>query len=773
MKINLFHSLLWRLLFPVILFGLLLSLVLNFFLIPPLLSSIEARTDRTISHTAALAISACDERFRDMLDLRLEENEEMNQASQKEAIEEIKEIATLFPFIKMFIIDSRGTILGSSFVLPPNANDNLLQQLEKSERTGEISTTSLFGRRVYLKHQYFPFWRWNIVSFMPENDYFKPLLMAKRIVHYSNFGTLAAVVTSFFVLFLLRINRPLQRIISTTREIQKGNLDKVNLQGNDEIVRVASSFDNMVDTLREDRLKINRILKELGESEEKYRILSENSLTLVMVVNNEAFQYINRATATFFELPYESLMAKRLSSLFNDGQARKLRQCLTALTGEDSAREHVELQYQAPSGQKKWLEMLATVIPYQGTPSILCHCLDITARKQMEKDREALRLKAARGEKMEMLGTLAGGVAHDLNNILGGVVSYPELLLQGLDPNDRLYAPLQTIHQSGVKAAAIVQDLLTLTRRGVIVTQIINLKTVIEDYLASPEHKKLLSCHPNLTIQCQIDEKLFNIQGSYHHLSKTIMNMVLNAAEAIPQEGGNILITVNNQYIDSPMAGYEEVVEGEYVVVTVSDDGTGISAEDLNKIFEPFYTKKVMGRSGTGLGMSVVWGTIKDHKGYIEVTSKKDRGAVFTLYFPASRDELTLEEPTTLPRLHMGHGEKILVVDDIEEQLIVASSILQRLGYTVETAASGERAVELVTETNYHIVVLDMIMDPGMDGLTTYAKILDTNPSQKAIIASGFSETWRVRRALELGAGSYIKKPYTIEALAAAIQKEL
>jgi PAS domain S-box-containing protein len=618
MKINLFNSLLWRLLFPVILFGLLLSLMLNFFLIPPLLSTIEARTDKTISHTAALAISACDERFRDMLDLRLEENEEMNQASQREAIEEIIEIPTLFPYTKMLIIDSSGTIRGRSFALPPNGNDNLLQQLEKSEKIGEISTTSLFGRKVYLKHEYFPFWRWHIVSFMPEDGYLKPLLMAKRIVHYSNFGTLAAVVTSFFLVFLLRINRPLQRIISTTQEIQKGNLDKVNLHGNDEIVRVASSFDNMVDTLRKDRLEINRILKEPGESEEKYRILSENSLTLVMVANNEAFQYINRATATFFEMSYESLMAKNLSSLFNDEQARILRQCITALTGGDSAREHVELQYRAPSGREKWLEMLATVIPYQSAPSILCHCLDITARKHMEKDQEALRLKATRGERMEMLGTLAGGVAHDLNNILGGVVSYPELLLQGLDPNDRLYAPLQAIHQSGIKAAAIVQDLLTLTRRGVIVTHIINLKTVIEDYLTSPEHKKLLSYYPHLTIRCEIDEKLLNIQGSSHHLSKTIMNMVLNAAEAIPQEGGNLLITVKNQYIDSPMTGYEEVIEGEYVVVAISDDGKGISAEDLNKIFEPFYTKKVMGRSGTGLGMSVVWGTVKDHKGYIE-----------------------------------------------------------------------------------------------------------------------------------------------------------
>ncbi|MFN2354171.1 MAG: ATP-binding protein [Desulfopila sp.] len=697
----------------------------------------------------------------------------MNQASQKEAIEEIKEIAALFPYIRMFIVDDSGTIRGSSFALPSNRSDNLLQQLEKRERRSEIATTYLFDRKVYLKHAYFPFWRWHIVSFIPEDDYFKPLLMAKRIVHYGNFGTLAAMVASFFLLFLLRINRPLQRIISTTREIQKGNFDKVNLQGNDEIVRVASSFDSMVDKLKEERQEINRILKELGESEDKYRILSENSLTLVMVVTSDAFQYINGATAAFFEMPYESLMAKSIYSLFSDGQDQILRQRITALTKEESVREHVELRYHAPSGQEKWLEMLATVIPYQGTPAILCHCLDITQRKHMEENQEALRVKAARGEKMEMLGTLAGGVAHDLNNILSGIVSYPELLLQGLEPNDSLYAPLQTINQSGVKAAAIVQDLLTLTRRGVIVTHIISLKTVIEDYLASPEHQKLLSHHPNLSIQCHIDEKLLNIQGSGHHLSKTIMNMVFNAAEAIPEEGGNIWITVKNQYIDSPMTGYEEVVEGEYVVVTVSDDGKGISEQDLNKIFEPFYTKKVMGRSGTGLGMSVVWGTVKDHKGYIEVTSEKDEGAVFTLYFPASRDELNQEEPTTLPTLRKGRGEKILVVDDVEEQLIIATSILQRLGYTVETAASGEQAIEMVEGAAYHVIILDMIMDPGMDGLTTYGKILDINPSQKAIIASGFSETWRVRRTMELGAGSYIKKPYTIETLAAAIQKEL
>jgi CheY-like chemotaxis protein len=220
------------------------------------------------------------------------------------------------------------------------------------------------------------------------------------------------------------------------------------------------------------------------------------------------------------------------------------------------------------------------------------------------------------------------------------------------------------------------------------------------------------------------------------------------------------------------MKGYDEVREGDYVVLAVSDNGVGIADEDLKKIFEPFYTKKIMGRSGTGLGMAVVWGTVKDHNGYIDVESTEGKGSKFALYFPITRKEADKEESTSIEE-YTGDGEKILVVDDVLQQREIASVLLKKLGYSVDVVSSGEEAVEYMKKNSADLLILDMIMDPGIDGLDTYKKILDLHPKQKAIIASGFSETDRVKAAQTLGAGQYVKKPYTLEKIGLAVKAEL
>jgi signal transduction histidine kinase len=232
---------------------------------------------------------------------------------------------------------------------------------------------------------------------------------------------------------------------------------------------------------------------------------------------------------------------------------------------------------------------------------------EIVDRKRAEKDQRRLEVQLRKSQKMEAIGTLAGGVAHDLNNILSGIVSYPELLLMDIPKKSPLRQPLLTIQESGQKAAAIVQDLLTLARRGVSITEVMNLNQSIEKYLNSPENQKILQYHPGVKVEVDLQAKLFNILGSPVHLSKTIMNLVSNAAEAMPSSGV-IHISTENRYIDHPLKGYDTVEEGDYVKLTVSDNGVGISPEDIDRIFEPFYTKKTMGRSGTGLGMAVVWG---------------------------------------------------------------------------------------------------------------------------------------------------------------------
>ncbi len=397
---------------------------------------------------------------------------------------------------------------------------------------------------------------------------------------------------------------------------------------------------------------------------------------------------------------------------------------------------------------------------------------DITVQKRSEREKRKLEASLQRAEKMEVVGTLAGGVAHDLNNILGGLVSYPDLLLMELPEDSPLRKPVTTIKDSGQKAAAIVDDLLTLARRGVAVSEVANLNDIITEYLTSPEHERLKSFHASVEIESRLETDLLNTLASPVHLSKTIMNLVSNASEALP-DGGKVTISTKSQYIDKPVRGYDEVREGDYVVLTVADNGVGISSQDAQRIFEPFYTKKVMGRSGTGLGMAVVWGTVKDHKGYIELKSIQGKGTIFDLYFPVTRKQLEKEKAATSIQEYMGHGQTILVVDDVQEQREIASVLLTQLGYAAHAVSSGEEAVEYVKTNSTDLLVLDMIMDPGIDGLDTYKKIREVCPEQRAIIASGFSETRRVKQAQRLGAGQYIKKPYTLEKIGLAVKTEL
>jgi nitrogen-specific signal transduction histidine kinase/CheY-like chemotaxis protein len=392
-------------------------------------------------------------------------------------------------------------------------------------------------------------------------------------------------------------------------------------------------------------------------------------------------------------------------------------------------------------------------------------CEDITGTALLEA-----KLQQAR--KMETIGTLAGGVAHDLNNILSGIVGYPELILMDLPEDSPLRKPISTIQKSGEKAVVIAQDLLTLARRGVTISEVMNLNDIISEQLKSPEFEKLESFHPNVKVETRFEKDLLNIKGSTTHLSKSIMNLLSNAAEAMP-DGGKILISTENRYIDRPVKGYEHIEEGDYVLVTVSDNGIGMSKKDMRNIFEPFYTKKVMGRSGTGLGMAVVWGTVKDHKGYIEFKSDEGKGTSFILYFPVTREEIVTNKSLLSIEDYMGKGESLLIVDDVEEQRYIAYNMLDKLHYSVNTVSSGEGAVDYLKKRSADLLVLDMIMEPGIDGLETYKRIIKIHPKQKAIIASGYSVTDRVKEAQKLGAGPYIKKPYTLERIGLAVKEEL
>mgnify|MGYP001474901817 CR=1 FL=1 len=412
-------------------------------------------------------------------------------------------------------------------------------------------------------------------------------------------------------------------------------------------------------------------------------------------------------------------------------------------TSKHPQTETTSREGQNPLNKRWYLDNYRLIHWFDGRPARLQLSFDITGTRKLMQDKEKAEASLRKAQKMEAIATLAGGVAHDLNNILSGIVSYPDILLTQCPEDSSFTPPLRAIKETGLKAAATVQDLLTLARRGVVTNETISLNEIIENYLSSPEHQKLLEEHRNIRVEAKLDSNLLNILGSPIHLAKTLMNLINNGAEAI-QGDGIIRITTSVEQVTDRNLENPRAKDGEYILLQVEDDGCGISHKDQERIFEPFFTTKMMGRSGTGLGMAVVWGTVEDHEGFIEIDSVIDQGTIFKLYFPATREKLIREHVAYSREELNGNGELILVIDDIKEQRQVAEMIFNQLGYQVFTVESGEKALEYLREHEADLILLDMIMEGGMDGLETYKEILKIYPKQKAIISSGYSRSKRV-----------------------------
>jgi PAS domain S-box-containing protein len=549
-----------------------------------------------------------------------------------------------------------------------------------------------------------------------------------------------------------------------------------------QIARVLFTLSNQLSTIAYQNLLQARFITERKQAEEALRESEGKYRTILEDIEDGYFEVDIAGNLTFFNGSLSEILGYSKDELIgmssrqytDEENAKKLYQTFNRVYTTGKSDKGFDWEIIRKDGNKRIVQ--ASISPKkdsEGQPIGFQGIVrDVSDRRQIEKDKAKLETRLQRAQKMEAIGALAGGVAHDLNNILGGLVSYPELLLLQLSEDSPLRKSILTIQKSGEKAAAVVQDLLTLARRGVVITEVVNLNDVISQYLKSPEYERLQFYHPGVHLETHFDPETLNILGSPTHLSKAVMNLISNAAEAMP-EGGKLTVSTENRYIDRPIRGYDNVKEGDYVVLTVSDTGTGIAPDDLEKIFEPFYTKKKMGRSGTGLGMAVVWGTVKDHNGYIHVQSTEGKGTTFTLYFPVTREKLPEDKSHLSIGSYSGNGESIMVVDDVEEQRKIASGMLEELGYSVVSMSSGEEAVEYLKTNKVELLVLDMIMDPGMDGLDTYKKIIEMHPEQKAIIASGFSETGRVKEVQGLGAGAYIRKPFLLEKIGLAVKEEL
>lgn len=585
-----------------------------------------------------------------------------------------------------------------------------------------------------------------------------------RNVQWGCFILIATVMLSY--LFAKSITKPLISLATAAKSISDGQREQlISLSAKDEIGLLSHSFNKMIRSMESAE-------KALKASNERLEMVLDSIDATIFVADLKSHEilFMNRHMRETFDPDMENGAFSRLLGQDPDEPDEFGKDRLVDAHGKP---QHVSVWEARHPTTQRWYVNYERVIRWtDDRPARIQISTDITKIKELEWQRLETEAKLRRSQKMEVIGMLAGGVAHDLNNILSGIVSYPEVLMLDLPKDSPLCKPIEKIQEAGQRAATIVSDLLTLARRGVPETKVLNLNRIVEQFLLSPEFRELETTHAKVKLMARLDEDIMAMEGSPIHLSKTVMNLIFNAAEAMPK-GGDLTVSTENVYVDQPFGGYDTIAEGDYVRLQVTDTGVGISKEDMEKVFEPFYTKKVMGHSGTGLGMAVVWGAVNDHKGYIDIQSSEGKGTTFSIYFPASRQLPREDEVKPNLSTFSGHGEHLLLVDDIPEQREIGAIMLQRLGYQVTTLASGEEAVAHVRKNRVDALVLDMIMPPGIDGLETYRRILKIYPHQKAILASGFSETERVREAQRLGAGAYIKKPYTMEEIGRALQELL
>ena len=418
----------------------------------------------------------------------------------------------------------------------------------------------------------------------------------------------------------------------------------------------------------------------------------------------------------------------------------------------------------------EWVPVLKTVVPIErkGRPYLLESFIDISELKQAEDEKVRLESQLRHAQKMEAVGTLAGGIAHDFNNLLQAVQGYAELLLLSESLTESGEQNVQDVMGAAERGGELTRQLLTFSRKIESKLRPIDLNHEVSNV------KELLTrtIPKMIQIELQLAEDLKTVNADPIQLEQALMNLALNSKDSMP-EGGKLIISTENVTLDDNYSRlYPEALLGEHVLVTVADSGHGMDRETIEHIFDPFYTTKEVGH-GTGLGLAMVYGTVKSHNGHIVCYSEVDKGTTFKIYLPVVEQEAEWREEEAEGDIE-GGTETILLVDDEELIRKLGDRILTKFGYTVLTATDGESALAVYREEQQriHLVILDLIM-PGMGGRKCLEKLMKVNPSAKVLIASGGPPGGPTKESPRARAKGFVSKPYNLRQLLTAVRNAL
>jgi two-component system cell cycle sensor histidine kinase/response regulator CckA len=507
----------------------------------------------------------------------------------------------------------------------------------------------------------------------------------------------------------------------------------------------------------------------LRESEERHRMLFRRNPLPMWVVEAEtlAVLAVNDAAVEHYGFSREEFLDMSLRELWPAEEASKL---AGACAAPGAGRNHVGAhRHRKKDGTQIRVEVMSDDAWSGGRPARLVLALDVTDKERAQENLRGTEAQLRQSQKMEAVGRLAGGIAHDFNNVLTVVKSFTEFLLEDLEEADPRRADVQEIAKAADRAAGMTRRLLAFSRRQVLQPRPLDLNGVI----GGMERMLQRLIGDDVRIMTSLDGSLLLVQADPGSIEQVILNLVVNARDAMPN-GGTLTIETHNARLDRPDANWA-IQPGPYAMLAIRDTGHGMDAATQARIFEPFFTTKGMGE-GTGLGLAMVYGIIKQSRGHVWVSSKQDQGTTFTIYLPqvVAVEQAPAVKPATAPA-KAGGGETILLVDDEEALRSAARRALVRAGYRVIPAVDGPDALRVYMEhtgTPVALVVTDVVM-PGLGGRELVGRLKIMAPNLRVLFVSGYTEEGVRKQGVLQPGTEFLEKPFTPEKLLRKIREVL
>ena len=512
--------------------------------------------------------------------------------------------------------------------------------------------------------------------------------------------------------------------------------------------------------LRKSEDKNREIYSKAKRAEQIYRSLLHSSADAIATYDLKGRTvYISPAFTKIFGWTLEEMKGKRMPFV-PQSESESTMAIIRNLVEDGTQCQGFETKRYAKDGRLLDVSISASRYnDHEGNPiGTLVILRDISEKKRLESQLQYI-------ERMEAIGTLAGGIAHDFNNLMMGMLGNISLILYDIGSESPYYEKLKNIEKLIQSGSKLTSQLLGYARKGKYEVRPINLNQLVEE-----SSETFGRTRKEIVIHREFAEDLSSVMADEAQIQQILMNLFINAADAMPGGGDLFLKTLNVTHEDIGDKPYKPR-SGDYILLKVSDTGTGMGQKVMDRIFEPFFTTKDLGR-GSGLGLASVYGIIKGHGGYIDVESEKGRGAIFSIYLPAS--EKSIQKTLEIPERIMEGNENILLVDDEALVINVGVQLLKKLGYTVLEAQSGREAIKIFMEGNHAIdmVILDMVM-PDMSGGEVYDRIKRIDSNVKVLLSSGYSIDGQAAEILKRGCEGFIQKPYSMEDFSKKIREVL